>query len=55
MTFIYFAVGLYFLIKGADLLTDGAASLASHFNLNQVIVGLTIMAFGTSALNFLFL
>ena len=49
MNFIYFAVGLYFLIKGADLLTDGAASLASQYNLNHVIVGLTIMAFGTSA------
>ena len=49
MIFIYFAVGLYFLIKGADLLTDGAASLASRFNLNQVIIGLTVIAFGTSA------
>jgi len=49
MIFIYFLVGLYFLIKGADLLTDGAASLAGRFNLNQVIIGLTVIAFGTSA------
>ena len=49
MIFVYFLVGLYFLIKGADLLTDGAASLAGRFNLNQVIIGLTVIAFGTSA------
>ncbi|MBI96326.1 sodium:proton exchanger [bacterium] len=49
MFFIYFLVGLYFLIKGADLLTDGAAALAGRFNLNQVIIGLTVIAFGTSA------
>jgi len=49
MLYIYFGVGLYFLIKGADLLVDGAASLANRFKLNQVIIGLTIMAFGTSA------
>lgn len=49
MLFVYFLVGLYLLIKGADLLTDGTASLAAKYNLNQVVIGLTVVAFGTSA------
>jgi len=52
MFFIYFIVGFYFLLKGADLLVDGSSSLAARFKLNQVIIGLTIMAFGTSAPEF---
>ncbi len=42
-------VGLFFVITGANLLTDGAASIAKRFNLSELMIGLTILAFGTSA------
>ena len=34
---------------GANYLTDGAASIATRFRIPQLVVGLTIVAFGTSA------
>ena len=37
------------LIKGADIFVDGASNVAYNFNIPTVIVGLTIVAFGTSA------
>lgn len=43
------AVGFVLLIKGADLFVDGSASLAGLFKVPGVIVGLTIVALGTSA------
>ena len=49
LTFIFLIIGLYILIRGADLLVDGAASLAKKFNVAPMIIGLTIIAFGTSA------
>lgn len=42
-------VGFVFLIKGSDLFVDGASSIASLLKVPTVIVGLTIVAFGTSA------
>ena len=42
-------VGFVFLIKGSDLFVDGASSIASHLKVPTIIVGLTIVAFGTSA------
>ena len=44
-----FAVGLLFIIKGADWLTDGASQIARRFNISSLVIGLTIVAFGTSA------
>ncbi len=49
MTYILFFVGFYLLIKGADLLVDGASSLAKRFGISPLVVGLTIVSFGTSA------
>lgn len=49
LTFILFFVGLYFLTKGADWLVDGASSLARRLGVSALVVGLTIVAFGTSA------
>jgi len=46
---IYFLAGLFLIIKGADWLTDGASSIARRFNVPSLIIGLTIVAFGTSA------
>ena len=42
-------VGFVLLIKGADVFVDGASNVAYNFNIPAVIVGLTIVAFGTSA------
>ena len=42
-------VGFIFLIKGADWLVDGASSVASNFKVSKLLIGLTIVAFGTGA------
>ena len=42
-------IGFLFLIKGADMLVDGASSAASNFKVSKMLIGLTIIAFGTSA------
>ncbi len=41
--------GLVLLVKGADWLVDGAAALASMYSISNFAIGLTIVAFGTSA------
>ena len=41
--------GFVVLIKGADIFVDGASNLARNFNLSKMLIGLTIVAFGTSA------
>lgn len=41
--------GFVFLIKGADLLVDGASSLARRLRVTDLVIGLTVVAFGTSA------
>ncbi len=52
ITYVLFILGFVILIKGADLLVDGAASVAKKFNISSVVIGLTIVAFGTSAPEF---
>ena len=47
--FVLLIVGFVFLIKGSDFFVDGASSIASILKIPTVIVGLTIVAFGTSA------
>lgn len=42
-------VGLFILIKGADWLVDGAVTIAKHLGMSPLIIGLTIVAMGTSA------
>ena len=44
--------GFIILIKGADIFVDGASSLAQNFKLSKMLIGLTIVAFGTSAPEF---
>jgi cation:H+ antiporter len=46
---ILLIIGFIFLIKGADYFVEGASSLALRFNISQIVIGLTIVAFGTSA------
>jgi cation:H+ antiporter len=42
-------LGFVFLIKGADLLVSGSSSLAKRLHVPELVIGLTIIAFGTSA------
>jgi cation:H+ antiporter len=49
---LLFSVGLLAIIKGADWLTDGAASIAERFGIPTLVVGLTIVAIGSSAPEF---
>ncbi len=45
-------VGFILLIKGADFFVDGASSTAGNFKISKMLIGLTIIAFGTSAPEF---
>ncbi len=49
LEYFLFIIGFIFLVKGADLLVDGSAALAKKFGVSSLIIGLTIVAFGTSA------
>ena len=48
MEIIGLLLGFLFLIKGADAFVDGASALARLLRIPSVIIGLTIVAFGTS-------
>ncbi|WP_290172361.1 calcium/sodium antiporter [uncultured Dubosiella sp.] len=48
MAYIVLLIGMALLIKGADLFVDGSASIAYQFHIPTFIVGLTIVALGTS-------
>lgn len=45
-------LGFVLLIKGADIFVDGASSTALNFKVSKMLIGLTIVAFGTSAPEF---
>lgn len=49
ITLILFIAGFVLLIKGADYLVSGASSLAYKLGMSPLVVGMTIVAFGTSA------
>lgn len=42
------AVGIFFLVKCSDLFVDASSSIAKRFHISEMIIGLTIVAFGTS-------
>jgi cation:H+ antiporter len=46
---VLLAAGFVILIKGADFLVDGAAAIAQRFGVPDLVIGLTVVAFGTSA------
>jgi cation:H+ antiporter len=48
LSYILFILGFFILIKGADLLVDGSASIAKKLKISNIVIGLTIVAFGTS-------
>lgn len=45
---IFIIVGFILLIKGADLLVEGASSIAKKFHIPEIVIGLTIVSIGTS-------
>ncbi len=49
VNFLVLVVGFAALVKGADLFVDGSASVARKFHVSSLVIGLTIVAFGTSA------
>ena len=49
---ILLVVGFIILIKGADIFVDGASGIAENFHVSKMLIGLTIVAFGTSAPEF---
>jgi len=48
-TLYLFLPGIILLIKGADWLVDGSSSIAGKMGISQLVIGLTFVAFGTSA------
>lgn len=48
-TLVLLGSGFLLLIKGADYLIEGAVAIAKRFGLSELFIGLTIVAFGTSA------
>ncbi len=49
MNIVLLIGGLILILAGANFLTDGASSVAKRFNISNLVIGLTIVAFGTSA------
>ena len=49
MNILLLVGGLLLILLGANGLTDGAASVAKRFHIPNIVIGLTIVAFGTSA------
>lgn len=47
--YLFILIGFVLLIFGANYLVDGASGLAKRFNVSNLIIGLTVVAFGTSA------
>lgn len=48
MTYILFAIGFIFLIRGAEWLIDGSSVIAKKLGVSDLLIGLTVVAFGTS-------
>lgn len=48
LAFIILIVGFLLLVKGADLFVDGASNIAKFLGVSSLIIGLTVVAFGTS-------
>lgn len=48
LNFIWLILGFIILIYGANKLVDGGAALAFRLNIPNIVIGLTVVAFGTS-------
>ena len=49
MDILFLIGGLLLILLGANGLTDGASAVAKRFHIPNIVIGLTIVAFGTSA------
>lgn len=49
MVYMLFVIGFVLVIFGANFLVDGASSIAKKFKVSNLVIGLTVVAFGTSA------
>ena len=49
LSIVFLIIGLVLLVAGAESLVKGASSLAKRLGISQLVIGLTIVAFGTSA------
>ena len=49
LNIVFIVVGVILVLWGADRMTDGAVALAQRMNVPQIVIGLTIVAMGTSA------
>lgn len=49
LTYPLFVVGIFLLVYGSGWLVEGAAAIAKRYNVPDMVIGLTIVAFGTSA------
>lgn len=49
MTIVFLIIGLLCLMKGADLFVDGSVNIAKKLKVPSLVIGLTLVAFGTSA------
>lgn len=52
LNIILLVIGFVVLIKGADFFVDGASGIAANFKVSKMLIGLTIVSFGTSAPEF---
>ena len=52
MSILYIIIGIVMVLWGADRLTDGATAIAHRLNVPQIVIGLTVVAMGTSAPEF---
>ena len=48
LEYAFFVIGFALLLKGADFLVEGASSLAKKLKVSDMVIGLTVIAFGTS-------
>lgn len=48
MVYLLFVIGIYLLVKSADLIVDSSSSMAKKLGVSSLVIGLTVVAFGTS-------
>ena len=48
LNLIFIVIGVILVLWGADRLTDGAVAIAEKLNMPQIVIGLTVVALGTS-------
>ena len=50
LAIVFLIAGFFLLVKGADVFVEGSSSIAKRFHVPAIIIGLTIVAMGTSPL-----